>query len=932
MKNSKKRFWLVLVYIVIIALYLIIRFRGEYLSILELGSNYVEVFNQNLKYSLMVLLFNFTFIFIHIYITNMFIKRGLKNFFEEDKIEMPKLPNKSIALILASLISVIVEQMLTQKAMLTMNATWFGISDPIFNLDIGYLFFQKPFLEFILYYILILVGVLTVYTFVYYIIAFNVYFDGINKDTLKQNTFVKHFCVNFLLIAFLIASITFISTQNILNEKFINTEIGSETTAIFGAGLTDVIFKVWGYRILAFIIIVASFMAVKYFRNDKRKQAFFTLCAIPTYLVGLFIIMTGFQFLYVNSNELDREKTYIAYNIENTKKAYNINIEEKEMSNSGVITIEQVANNRQIIDNVPIITKDVTLKSLEEYQNVTGYYTYRNTNLAVYPIEERNTLLYISPREIESDNRRTYDSKTYEYTHGYGVILSDAVKADENGNIQYIQKSFDNSDEIINIREPRIYFGMETNSNIIINSKNKKEFDYPKTSSTNAENTYLGNAGLNLNFFDRLILGIKNGDLNLAFNANKDAKIITNRNVITRAKTLMPYLLYDKSPYIVIREDGSLVWVLDAYTTSNYYPYSQESIIDVNDLKMKINYIRNSIKVIIDAYNGTMQFYLTDRSDPIAMAYRNMYPDLFKTSEEIPQDISKHLLYPKFLYDIQANMLARYHNVQTDVLYRNDDTWAIAKISGSRTTAVQKVGSDMESYYTMLKTVDAEEQEMGLVIPYTPINKQKINAYLVGKYNNQNVLTLYKFRTDDNVLGVMQLDNQIERDEQISQELNKITETGSRLIKNMIVVPVDSTLLYIEPIYQILLNETQIPILKKVVVASGNRVAIGDNFEMALNNLLSQQSVELEVQNTDTQEGLIDAIIKANNNLEESSNNKDWDLIGKDIGKLQTLIKQLENLLKDEKKKKLLNNVISNTIDVEDVDINLVNEIVNQIE
>lgn len=922
-KKFKKRTILVLAFIVIAAIYQFISIRGAYLNYLELGQKYIDVFEQNLMYKYSVMTVNFVIIFIAIYISNKFIKRGLKVFFDEDKLAMPKLPNKSIALIMGAILSIITSTFLTEKTMLMLNTTWFGINDPIFNMDIGYFFFQKPFIELSLYYVLVLMVVLTVYIATYYIIAFNTYFDGINVQTLKKSIFFKQIITNIMIVAIVIAGLTYINTQNIMNEKFLNSEIGSDL-AIYGAGLTDVTVKLWGYRILAVLIIGAVAFALRFFARSEKKKAVIALSTIPVYLITLFIVMTSFQLLFVNNNELDKEKKYIAYNIENTKKAYNINIEEKEIINSGTISIEDVSNNHSVIENIPIITKDVILKNLEEYQTSTGYYTYRNADLANYTIGEINKLVYVSPREMISDSKRTYNSKTYEYTHGYGLVVTDANKTDENGNIEYIQKSYDGTDYSLNITEPRIYFGTETNSSIIVNAKGKSEFDYPITSSTNSEYIYNGNAGLKLNSLDRFVLGITNGDFNIAFNNNitKDTKIITNRNIIQRAKTVMPYLTYDNEPYLVVRDNGSLVWVLDAYTTSNSYPYSQESIITKDDSKVQINYIRNSIKVLIDAYNGDMQFYLVDRSDPIAMAYRNIYPDLFMPlDEEIPSDIVKHMVYPKYLYNIQAQILTRYHNIQTEVLYRNDDTWDIAKV-GNGKNSNQSLGNRMEAYYTMLKTVDSEVAEFGLVIPYTPEDKQNINAYLVGKYNGQNVLTLYKFKSDDNVLGIMPLENQIERDEVISKELETINTTGAKIQKNMMIVPINNTILYVEPIYQVLLNESQVPVLKKIIVASGNRVAIGNNLEEAIKNLLSQQAVEIEVQDTDTKDGLIQSIIKANNNLEESSNNNNWELMGKDINKLQELIKQLEAIVKQEKEAELVNNTMSENA----IDANMINE------
>lgn len=925
--KSKKRMILVVAFIILVIIFMFIKLRGDYLNILEIGENYVDIFNKNIQYSYSVMLINFIIIFLSIYITTIFIKKGLKVFFKEENKEMPKLPNKSISLVLATIISILTSSMITEKVMLSLNGTLFGIDVPIFGMDIGYYIFQKPFIELGIYYFMILFIILAIYTAIYYIAVFNIYFDGINAETLKKSMFIKQVSVFVVLISITIAGITFVKTQDILFQGFLGSALDSETV-IYGAGLTDATIKLWGYRILAVIIPIAVIIAVINFRKLNNKKAIISLCTIPAYLVILFVVMTGFQFIFVRPNELDKERAYIEENIKNTKRAYNIEIDEKSIENYETVTREQIDNNIDLINNIPIVNEDVTLNNLREYQTNTGYYTYRDTNLAKYNINGKDTILYLTPREINAEEGRTYNSKTYQYTHGYGVILSSATTTNSNGNLEYIQKEIDQRDEVVNINQPRIYFGLDTNNTIMTNLKDKKEFDYPIDSTTNQENVYDGDAGLKLNFIDRLVLGIRNGNLKLAFNTemSDDTKIITNRNIIERAKMLMPYLKYDENPYMVITDDGRLVWVLDAYTITNNYPYSQETTIEIDGVRTKINYIRNSVKVLIDAYDGTTKFYITDTTDPIVLAYQKIYPTLFVSNEDIPEDIKEHIVYPKFLYDIQAQMLTRYHNVQTEVLYRNDDVWDIARTNTS--TTLKNVGTQMESYYTIVKTIDSLENQLGLVIPYTLDEKQNIISYLVGTYDGNNKLSLYKFKSDSNVLGIMQLDNQIEIDETISKELDTINTTGSRIIKEMYIIPFNNTILYIEPVYQLLLNnEAQIPVLKKVIVASGNRVAIGDDLNKAINNLLSQESLEIDVQNTDTQEGLINEIIKANNNLQESSNNNDWELIGRDLARLQELIENLEKLKEDEaKKEQPIDGETENIIDNNTIDNNVVVE------
>lgn len=526
--------------------------------------------------------------------------------------------------------------------------------------------------------------------------------------------------------------------------------------------------------------------------------------------------------------------------------------------------------------------------------------------IGVYNINGENTLAYISPREIISNETRTYNNKTYEYTHGYGTIITSASRTSDSGALSYINSSFENSENSVKISEPRIYFGLQTNDLIAINQNEDKEYDYPLTSTSNNYNTYDGKAGIKLGFFDRLILGIKEKNIKLAFSKdiNSETNIIIKRNILDRVKKVMPYLEYDEEPYMIITDSGSLVWVIDCYTTSNSYPYSQvTNLLQDNGTIKKINYIRNSAKVLVDSYNGTMKFYITDKSDPIIMSYWKMYPELFEDlNEKIPEDISKHFVYPKYLYNIQKDILKQYHQVKPEVLYRSDDVWDTAKENTSKVTTL--VGTDIEPYYTIVKTVNNDKATLGLVLPYTISEKQNINAYLVGTYNEkgEKELKIYKFNKDSAILGTLQLDTLIEQDEKISVELKAIEVTGTKIEKNIIVIPVNNTLLYVEPIFQVLQNENKMsPILKKVIVASGNKVAIGNNIEEALNNLLSQEAVSIKIE-TDNIDDLIEEIIKANKNLTQSNQSNDWLLIGQDIEKLQSLITELEKLVEETKK------------------------------
>lgn len=409
-----------------------------------------------------------------------------------------------------------------------------------------------------------------------------------------------------------------------------------------------------------------------------------------------------------------------------------------------------------------------------------------------------------------------------------------------------------------------------------------------------------------------MALAIKEKKLGI-LTSNSDSKILLNRNILDRAKKVMPYLIYDENPYIVIGDNGKLYWVVDAYTVSNEYPYSQKTRITYENVTREINYIRNSVKVIVDAYNGETSFYITDKTDPLVMVYNNMYKGLFKEQKDIPEGIAKHFTYSQYLYNIQAEMLKMYHDVSADVLYRGNDVWQIASYSNQITTTAS---TQMNPVYTLVNTIDSEESKLGLVIAYNLAKKESINAYLVGTVENGvNKLSLYKFPSDSSVVGPIQLDSLIGQDETISKEISSLNVTGTKITKEIIIAPINNTLLYVIPIYQTSLNEkNSVPVLKKVVVASGNKIAIGNNFDEALENLLSSDyAVSIDVEDTSTIEGVLQLIIKANNNLSESNAANDWGQMGRDIEELQRLVKQLENLKKAEDSKENLSGIGENT-------------------
>lgn len=890
--------------IVFILLYILITYislRGQYLECEELGGQYIQNFWINTKYKYSIMGISFLVIGIVMLLTNIGIKRGLKPFFENEKKEMPKLPNKSIIFIVAVIGSIIISNNLVEKVLLFASNVSFQKADIIFGLDISYYMFIKPLIETIISYALKCLILISAYMAAYYIIVFNLYFEGIDRTMLRKSKLIKKLLRNVIICAILLAIQTIFSTQNIITDNFLT--IGEEIK-LTGAGFIESTIKLWGYNIFAVVIVIAVVLSVIFFVKNKNKKIMITLLTIPGYLVLLFFVMLITDVIFIQPNEFDKEKRFIEENINSTKTAYGINAVETNINYSNTIQEKEVEESQEVINNIPLISQNMVQRSLEDTQTEAGYYTFKNLSTAVINNQGKEQIAYIAPREI-AEQSISYNNKTYELTHGIGQILISATETTEDGNIKYVQKDIEENQ--------RIYYGLETNSIVVTNTKNKSEYDYTDSNGVEHTYNYEGNSGIQVGFIDRLILALRNGDIKLAFSTSvtNQSKILTNRNIIERAKTALPYLIYDENPYTVTL-DGQIYWVIDAYTISDKYPYSSYTTIELDKTKQNINYIRNSAKVIINAYNGEMKFYITDINDPIIAAYKKIYPSMFET-EEIPQEIQNQLKYPEFLYSIQSEKLSVYHNVKEDVLYRNSDIWSLATYGNTTKTG----SAILEPYYTMLKTPNGETQ-FGLVQMYTQKNRSNIISYLVGTCNGtSNELKIYKFSADSNILGPVQLDNLIEQDSTISAELEELNVTGVKITKKMKIIPINSTLLYVETIYQTRTNDINKPMtLEKVIVASGTKVAIGDDLNSAISNLLSQSAVNLEINNTEDIDGIIDAIIEANKNLTDSNNRNDWEMMGTDINTLQELIEKLEKM-RDENKAQEVENTTSTTTEME---------------
>lgn len=687
----------------------------------------------------------------------------------------------------------------------------------------------------------------------------------------------------------------FLSHQDILIGDMLQKE-SVKGAYLTGAGFLDVNIKLWIYRIISIVIIIAVYNFIRGIKKEESKKILFSIILIPAALIIVFIVNIAIDSIFLRGNDIDREKEYILQNIRATEEAYNINVENKEIAKGTDITSEKIKKDSELIEKLPMVTPDVVKETLEnntDNKEKKSLYKYGNPNL----VKNENAYDYLTTREMD-DKDKTLTNKIYKYTHGNFGILTSSSKVNKNGYLLNVSEKFEGQElNGTKIKEPRLYYGENTNSNAIVNAKDIKEYDYPTSTLTNKENNYNGKGGIKLSLLERIALAVTKGSTELIFNNNivENTKVLLNRQIIERAKKILPNIRYDKDPYLVTKDDGGLAWVIDGYTVTSRYPYSQKVSIEADKGgKERINFIRNSVKVVIDAYNGTVDFYVTDTTDPFISTIMKTYPTLFKNYNELSENIKKQMRYPQYLFDIQAKVLTTYHNSDVDNIYRADDRWEVAEVSGSGTRS-------STSMYTLLKKGD--ELKPAIITTYTPEKRKNIVSYLVGQTENgANKLTMYRYN-EKSELSLSFIDTQIEKDEKVQKEMRELTTLGTELKTVRILLPYEDTTLYIKSIYQVFLNEDSVPVLKKVIVANKGKVGIGNTLKEAMQRMLTENAIDIDVRDLANEDELKDAIIKQNKTLKDVMKQGDFEYTGKDIQRLIKLVDQLEEVSKEKKKK-----------------------------
>ncbi|MDQ1335388.1 MAG: uncharacterized protein QG552_2338 [Thermodesulfobacteriota bacterium] len=809
----------------------------------------------------------------------------------------------------------------------------FGAADPIFNRDIGFYVFALPFYAFIRSGLLTLFLLAAGLTIIWYlkngalqVIGEIAQVEG-RPPSLPKITVApavkKHLIFLGGIIVLLMAWGYHLKIYGL---------VYSTLGPAFGAGYTDVHVKVWGYRILTGVSIVfAILLFLEAFKSRTRLMLGAGAVWAASILILTAILPMAIQKIVVKPNELAKESKYIAYNIDATRKAYGLNrIKEVSFDVRDNLTLEEVKKETATVQNIRIWDERPLLQTYRQIQAIRLYYDFNNVDVDRYQINNHYRQLMLAAREMEVNllppQANTWVNRHLIYTHGYGLAASPVNEVTSEGLPDLFIKDVPPvSDLGLNVDRPEIYYGEKTDQYVLVKTRTK-EFDYPKGDS-NVYTIYQGKGGVPIHsFFRRVLYAIEFMDTQILFTEylTPESRIMYNRNIRARARMLAPFLSYDQDPYLVLSE-GRLYWILDAYTTSDMVPYSVRSRSPFKD--EPLNYIRNAVKVTVDAYNGDVSFYLMDDQDPIARAYATIFPDLLKPFEAMPEDLKRHIRYPKDLFHIQATAYAKYHMQDPQVFYNQEDLWQLPdEIYGD-------TRQKMEPYYIIIKLPQGDKEEFLLMLPYTPSEKDNMIGWLAARSDlpNYGSLIVYNLPKEKLVYGPMQVEARINQQTEISRQLSLWDQRGSRVIRgNLLAIPVCDSFIYVEPIYLQAKREEKrgdlvgdtpsggpgqtrirqgapssgrdqsaaLPELKRVVAISSNRISMEENLDKALSRVLGEDILPQEQAVPAAMEILkssslgvvaLDHYNKAKTLLKQG----DWGGYGRELEKLEQVLEQL---------------------------------------
>ncbi|WP_368292470.1 UPF0182 family protein [Dehalobacter sp. TBBPA1] len=850
---------LVLLIIIIAVLSALSGFYEDWLWFTDLG--YATLFWTPFFSKVLIQAINGTMLFLVIFATLMSGRHAFTTFYNErfrkrirlvEEVNLPPAvsPRRVTIslLVLSAVISIIVSFIVGFTGWLDflsfVNASSFHYSDPLFNQDLGFFVFKLPFFETIYNAFFSPILILTLFTALFYIMTGVVRFHSIRiwkKDAVVISPTARRHLGVLLTILFALKGFGYyISAYEI---------VYSHRGHVVGAGYSDIYASLPVFKILVVVSLVCFlFSLIAFFRKDSR------LLTLPVSFLIVFsfftsgIFPTMLQSLVVVPNELQKEAPYIASEIQMTRYAYGLDkIKEQDYTGVETVTAQDLKNELGTLNNIRLNDPRPMQQIYTQKQGIRQYYKFNDIDVDRYKIGDTYRQVMLSAREISLQDldpkALTFVNTRFKYTHGFGLTASFANAVTTKGlpafAVSNVPPQTDYTE--LKITEPRIYFGELTNDWVVANTKSK-EFDYP-LGNENAESSYTGKTGIPFTAFNKLMLSLHQMTprFYLAGEVTSESKLLLYRNVLERAKKLAPFLTYDNDPYTII-DNGKIKWIIDAYTTTNSIPYSSKYS------TQDFNYIRNSVKVVVDAYDGTVDFYAVDKEDPILQTYQRIFPGVFKSISEMPYSIKSHLRYPETMFKIQCDMLNTFHMTNTKVFYNKEDAWNVAKeIYGSSE-------QNVEPYYVIMKLPGETNEEFVLMQPFTPASsttnsRNNLVAWLAARMDGENYgkLVLYKMPKNMEIDGPFQVESRIDQDPVISQQFALWNQKGSSVLRgNLLVLPIGGNFLFVEPIYLQSTTNGSIPELKRVVIIYEDKIAMTETLEEGLKEIFGRYIPSLD--------------------------------------------------------------------------------------
>lgn len=773
-----------------------------------------------------------------------------------------------------------------------LNRTPFGSTDPVFGRDIAYYFFSLPLVQLIfgLAGWIILVALIT---------AIALYFS---KGTIGRATrFINVERKAHAHLAVLIAIWFSLSALKIIYVK-IPSLLYSQTGTFVGASFTDLHAYLPFLKILAGIAALTALAALV---SIVKKKVLIGAGAIALYIVVAIIgriYPLVIQKFIVAPNELVKETPSIERNIAATQAAFKLSaIEIRDLTGETSLTRDDLERNQSTVNNIRLWDREPLLDTFGQLQEIRTYYDFTSVDNDRYEINGQYRQVLLSARELNANALPTdnFINRHLTFTHGYGITLSPVNEVTPEGLPLLFVKNIPPASEVeeLQVARPGIYYGELSHEPVFVKTASQ-EFDYP-SGDENVFTQYEGTGGVVIRNLGRKVLfAIRFGSLKtlLSSDIKPESRVMYYRNIQNRARRALPFLAFDHDPYLVIDGAGQLVWIQDAYTVSNQYPYAQrmKDIFSPSNFA-QLNYLRNSVKITVDAYNGSMQFYIADPNDPLIQTYAKIFPASFKALDEMPKDLRAHLRYPEDLFSYQTALYRTYHMNESQIFYNKEDEWQIPAYGRSGDPMVR---------HLIMKLPGEDREEFILMLPFTPRGKDNLASWMVARSDGEQYgkLVVYRFPKQKLVFGPTQIVNRINQDAEISRQISLWDQRGSEVIRgNLLVIPIEESLIYVQPLY-LRAQGGRIPELKRVIVAYENQIAMAETLTGALDGIFrgvqTAPALIKTINEADTFESSAELLPQAQTHYQralEAQRRGDWAKYGAEIKQLGEILKRLTN-------------------------------------